>query len=107
MVLSNEDFKTLLLIHLADCDYDLLKVEIAKIIQITNKQSYDKMIDVYQARKTESFNYLVKEFCKRFKTADERKMLYSDFQEVMQADNTVNEFESQFYSFFEKLNIHS
>lgn len=105
MVLSDSDFKTLLLIHLADCDYEFLPIEKKEIIKLSDELSFEKMLNLYNSRKAESFNYIMKEFSIRYETVEKRNNIIKEIVKIAEADTIINEFEQKFIDFFSELNI--
>ena len=105
MDLNLSQFRTLLFIHAAQCDYEYHPREQAFIEKQCSKSEYSEMLKLYQSNKTASFSYLIKEYNKRFPDQNSRNSIKIELMKLFHIDKKFCEFEKKFLMFFSNLKL--
>lgn len=98
--LNHSEFKLLLFLHAANCDYFYHNKERAYIEELTTKETIEKLYLIYEKEKIESFSYLVKYFDEFFPTKEGRLELRKKLIELFHVDDKFCQFEKGFEKYF-------
>ena len=101
--LNQREFKLLLLVHAANCDYSYHKKEKNYIENLADKETIDKLYAIYDKEKIESFSYLIKYFNEFFPTLEGRLELRRNLIELFHIDEKFCQFEKGFEKYFNHL----
>lgn len=101
--LNQQEFKILLLLHAAHCDYSFHPNEKAFLRLISTKETLDKVQSLFDQRKTESFSFIIKYFKQYFPEKDDREKLKSELLTLFEADDKFCDFEKGFIKYFNHL----
>lgn len=98
--LTPKEFKLLLLIHAAKCDYHYHDNEKLYIEDLADENLLKKLYKIYDEEKVASFSIIIKYFNEYFPTTDERLQLRQELMELFHIDGKYCQFEQGFEKFF-------
>jgi len=101
--LTQQEYKLLLLIHAAKCDYFFHDKEKIMLEKLADKSTLQRLEKVHEERKVESFSYLIKYFNEFYPTLQSRLELKKGLIELFHVDEKFCQFEKGFEKYFNHL----
>lgn len=94
------EFKTLVLIHAADIDYEFHQAEKEYIISLVGPETFMKMMIFYSNYRSTSYGYILEQFQTYLPTETEREIFKMEVFNLFLSDKIYNNFEKAFMEFF-------
>jgi len=99
-MLSIKEFKTLILIHASDVDYEIHENERKFILGKYGHDSFEKMYSYYIHLRKESFDFIWNNFDIYFPKDEQKLMMKQEVFSLFLSDYCYNDFEKAFMQLF-------